>query len=896
MTTKTLAVERNSWRAAMGSAGAVAVRVRLAIVAFLLGMLSLQWIGGSGAVNAGSYDNSLIAVLAKEGLFVHPGSLQWLDEPSAFLDFSTVFFLASRRDEPPDLYTCQVRTAVGSAVVGVHLLSNVTRSSSAAEGRPRRLGPYLAFPVRLGAVYDALVVLDTRGEDPALTAGWPLLSRIQNAITNLQDTGHLKGLGMRRFPFVPSPEDVQIAIEGNKLRLRVDGDQVIFDPSKNVPEVGAYRVQYRPNAKGRPGSITWLVDTVRRLPFVGAERIAWLEHTVFGVTDRLNRAYHGVVPTDVEAEVREAFSAPTVSEERRALLTAEAPEIGFPPPALEPVIQGTVRGEGEWMPVVDDPFTNENPNAPPAFYQTFLRADAEREFARVYIIVWDPRQVDLNVVMGTREPESATGETGDGMIPRDPQTLSSLVAGFNGGFQALHGEFGMMAEGRVYLPPKPYAATVAVFDDGRMGMGSWPGPGKNEWSEAFANRQIPAGMVGMRQNLTSVVEDGKFNPWGRWWWGAAPAFSKEQTYITRSGLCVTQEGAVGYFWGEDMGPEALGQAMVSARCARGMHLDMNSKHTGFEFYRPIPPGASREPLARPLSDAEYDGEIPNGRGYAVRARKALTTMTPLRFPRYVGQDPRDFFYLTLRPILPGPDLEVGQQRIAFRTEGLPHSGFPYPFARAQLAAADGVGTWLVRIDPSRVAFAHAGGDLAAALPSTAQGVHLATLISDQSDEEGELALIYQHQPGGRGFHIGAASDGEVLVRGRRLGDAGGHAALGVDQHGFIVYGEASLEDRRSLARRMARAGVGMAMELAQDTRLAFATSQGLVAVDGYTALSPTSKVVLDVYADTRTRTSVLFPEVEPRPYGYWGKLQDRRVRYFPEGERTFHAPEAELTP
>ena len=115
-------------------------------------------------------------------------------------------------------------------------------------------------------------------------------------------------------------------------------------------------------------------------------------------------------------------------------------------------------------------------------------------------------------------------------------------------------------------------------------------------------------MIAMRQNLTSVVEDGSYNPWQRWWWGAAPEYAEEQTYIARSGLCLTREGFMAFLWGESMGPEELGKAMLALRCVRGMHLDMNSKHTGFEFYRPFASGQSRaaaRPRARPSN--EYEG-------------------------------------------------------------------------------------------------------------------------------------------------------------------------------------------------------------------------------------------------------------------------------------------------
>ena len=153
----------------------------------------------------------------------------------------------------------------------------------------------------------------------------------------------------------------------------------------------------------------------------------------------------------------------------------------------------------------------------------------------------------------------------------------------------------MMADGRVYLPPKPWAATVAVFDDGRVGMGSWPGPKdrKAGYDEARAVAEMPSDMVAFRQNLTSLVEDGHFNPWGRWWWGAAPQQKSEQTLTQRSALCITREGFMMYAWGDSASPEALGAALVAARCVRAMHLDMNSGHSGMEFYNVLAPNETR---------------------------------------------------------------------------------------------------------------------------------------------------------------------------------------------------------------------------------------------------------------------------------------------------------------
>ena len=126
-----------------------------------------------------------------------------------------------------------------------------------------------------------------------------------------------------------------------------------------------------------------------------------------------------------------------------------------------------------------------------------------------------------------------------------------------------------------------------------------------------------------------------------------------------------------YFWGESMGPEELGKAMLAVRCVRGMHLDMNTKHTGFEFYRPFAPGSAPPDLGRKLAEGEAQGPIEQGLGFTFRTRLAVKTMSPLRFPRYLARDPRDYFFLTLKSVLPGPAIthrraagRVLEQRLA----------------------------------------------------------------------------------------------------------------------------------------------------------------------------------------------------------------------------------------
>lgn len=862
-------------------------RLRVLAVA-LVGAAIVIATHGVGAVRAGSVERSLAAHLARTGLRLDAAQVAWLAPRAGPLGTRPALFVAHAQGRLDDVYYADVRVTRDAGVLDAHWLTNVTRSSSAGEGGLVRVGHHVAYGVHVGDAYEALVLLDLRGESDELTHGWPWRARVQNAISNFQETGRRTGFGRTRYTIEPAARNLRLRAHGSRLDVELDGAHVLLDPAHPAASVGDERLRREATAKGEPGTITWLVDTVRNVPWIGPRPIEWLEHAVFGVADRAERAYQAVAGESTEQQARQAREAlaapevPTVEETEKR--TPEDPEIGLPPPPLAPVLTDPMRGEGEWIPVVDAAFVNATPGAPTAFWQTFLRVDAERTFERVYVTLWDPRQVQLHVAMGTREPESATGETGTGMVPRDPALLRDLVAGFNGAFQALHGEFGAMADGRVYLPPKPFAATVAVYADGRVGVGTWPGS-RRRWDEEVATRQIPADVISLRQNLTSVVEDAVYNPWQRWYWGAAPLAADEQTYIGRSGLCLTSEGFMAFLWGETMGPDELGKAMLALRCVRGVHLDMNTKHTGFEFYRPFAAGRSPASLGRELTAAEFEGGALSAPGWVFRSRLAVTTMAPIRFPRYLGRDPRDFFYLTLKRVLPGPAVVIADTSHEYTTQGLPHVAWPRAFARLRL---DAPGAWLVRVDARRA--------LPASETVTGTGQPVAWLTGMRAfarpPQAGEEALFAARAYGRTRFGVGRPPRGAtaILSAAALADDSTNTAALGVDAEGFVLYVEA--ESPPALREALAAAGVGRALALPDGARLAFVLDGKTLAVDGKRPLSAEPEASLAWIAETRPAAEVLHPEVKPTPYRVWGWQQDQRVRYFPQGAPRFPTPEA----
>lgn len=858
-------------------------RLWIALCSALAALVGLRatWSGGSAA----TLEDAVALVVARSGVRVDPTTLVWLEGDTGPLTMRGALFLGASEGELPDLWYAEVRSGGRQTALDVAWLTNLTRTGSAAEEQLTCTGAHCALATRVGDRFDAILVIDTRGEPEELTASWTTVQRWQNRITNLQEHGRSRGFGVRRYQLTERPSTLRLEARDGRFVADQGEVRIELDARRPEPLAGADQVEIQPQTKGIPGAIAWVVDTVRRISWVGPEPIEWLEHRVFAMKDRARQSWHEVAgEPDTAAQVAQDLAVPeAMDEERMALLTATDPELGWPPRALAPLLTTPVEGEGAWIPVVDDPYVNAYPGAPPAFYQTFLRSDPDRAYTRVYVTLWDPRQVQLRMVAGTREPESATGQRGPGRVPRDERTLRGLVGAFNGGFQALHGEFGMMAEGRVYLPPKPWAATVAVFEDGRVGMGSWPAPDwRGGFDERMAVRQIPEGMVEYRQNLTSVVEDGRWNPWERWYWGAVPRGAAEQTLTTRTGLCLTEEGFLAYFWGQGLGPEALANAMLATRCRRGLHLDMNSAHSGFEFFRPIPPGETVPALPRPpRAEAEFEGPLSEASGWRIRARRGVRSME-MPFPRYAGSDGRDFFFLVLRPVLPGPALEGAgaEGEGVFLTEGLPNAGWPHAFARSFLGLP-GARTWVVRIDPRR----------ALPAPLAREGVHtrpLAFLTVASESTSGSHGLLARRGSIGASFRVGRRGEGEeLLVAGPPLASTpDAEAALGVDRDGFLVYAERA-GDPRPLVERLRAAGVDEGVALPTEARLAFAVGDNHAGPDGVTRRMVTPAASLAFMAEERPAAEVLFPDNAPLPYRRWSLLQDQRVRYFPQSPPRF---------
>lgn len=279
--------------------------------------------------------------------------------------------------------------------------------------------------------------------------------------------------------------------------------------------------------------------------------------------------------------------------------------VTWPPANLTPL--GTLEGEGIWTPYLFDAQGNM------VSARTFLQPDPERPYAIVAVVAFDLTRTRLHFVLGFNDPGLPDGPKGDGLIPDRDRQAGVLLAAFNGGFRTANGQFGAMAGGVVALPPLDGMATVGIYKDGTVRLGSWG-------TEITDSPEL----VAWRQNCPLVIQDGEISPrvynestvdWG--------GTISNQIVTRRSGMGLDEEAkTLYYFAGPGLSMPALADAMRTAGVHNGMLLDINHFWVHFTAIR----AEGDTLLADPLLPNDMIDHV----------------------DRYLNPSPVDFFYVTLR--------------------------------------------------------------------------------------------------------------------------------------------------------------------------------------------------------------------------------------------------------
>jgi hypothetical protein len=820
--------------------------------------------------------SALARALSARSLEARPGEVFWVDAPAGLLGSRQheprALLRARRQDEPADIYLATSRLSPEGRLLEVTGLYNLSDTSAVDERQLTVAGQRAAWVIGGGGKIYSVQYANLRGELTPADPSWSRTAQWQNRLTNWQNTGQLEGIGRRSFRLDPAAATVALAFSDTALLVEADSRRIRIGTDAAGQIEGERFIREQVHYKAAPGNlVTWAVDRVRAIPWFGSDRMQLVKAVAFAALDKLQQVVGTVTGDDgsdrIAEELGELMDAPPV--------TYSDPETGWPPPPMQPPLVPPLQGEGQWRALDQDPFVRTNPGAPAPFVTSFIRTDKKRAHSQIFVTLWDPRQVQLHAMSGTVEPKSATGETGPGLVPRRPEVMGRLLAGLNGGFQATHGEWGMMAEGIIYLPPKPYAATVAELRDGSTAFGTWPD-----------DERVPDNIVSFRQNMTPLVMDGVINPYRRTWWGGVPPGWEDESRTVRSGICLTQEGFVAYLYGTSIDADQLTLAMQQARCSYGIHLDMNPGHTGLEFYQ-AGPESELPPLSRPLDGRwEAEGPVEGMPGWRFRGRRMIRYMGLMNFPRYINRESRDFFYLTLRHVLPGANLQAplakhGDEEGKWKVEGLPQHGWPYSIATTWVRPDPRRRETKVRVlklDPTTVRVSAPGA-------SARQTV--VTLNPAAADDRSRPSLWLD---GGR-LYIGTeppTSAAHRLAAGYPPDDpqaARAVAAVGIVEGGMLAYAEVTTaprpgHDHHLLGKLLDQLGCESRLLLTDSPQIALGGNRDL---SGHPVAR--REQAIELVRTEAPGARRIFKDTPIVESDVWYPLQARRVRYFRKPKR-----------
>ena len=360
-----------------------------------------------------------------------------------------------------------------------------------------------------------------------------------------------------------------------------------------------------------PGFGPLVADSLRAV--FGNAFVAWLEDTAYGVEDWLYRKTKADEPAKAMWDVPEKDPRPPSS----ASADGGAPAApSFTLAELAPMFDNVAtRGDGVWVPLVDP----RKPDDRVRILKTFLHPDSNRSWAVVAVLAVDLSAVDLHAVAGRHEPESRTKEAKayqrKAVIP--PEDYDRLIAAFNGGYKATHGDYGMKIDGVTLTPPRSLCCVVAKMKDGGLLIRDW---------DAVKEREPE--MEWWRQTPICMYDDGVPHPalsMSKLGWGASSVSGT--TVIRRSAIGLSKDGRlllVGI--GDHVTGKSIAEAMHHAGAHSIAQLDVNFSYPKFLTYDYVGPG-SKELKPVPLTDNfEFEPD------------------------QYVGgRSQRDFFYLTRRP-------------------------------------------------------------------------------------------------------------------------------------------------------------------------------------------------------------------------------------------------------
>jgi hypothetical protein len=143
---------------------------------------------------------------------------------------------------------------------------------------------------------------------------------------------------------------------------------------------------------------------------------------------------------------------------------------------------------------------------------------------------------------------------------------SGLVAAFNGGFQYIDGQYGMVVAGTTYVPLRPGVGTLTIYQDGTLTINRYQATHAPVKPVEAIRQNGPLILDG--GNITPDVISGGYAVWGR--------TTTNSMYTWRSGVGLTGNGNLIYAVGPSLTAQTLAEALKAGGATEAIQLDINA--------------------------------------------------------------------------------------------------------------------------------------------------------------------------------------------------------------------------------------------------------------------------------------------------------------------------------
>ena len=293
-------------------------------------------------------------------------------------------------------------------------------------------------------------------------------------------------------------------------------------------------------------------------PLIGEENTIKVESVLFGLEDKVNQI-HQTAPASADA-VFNTVGVTTGQLTGKMMLTPIKALTDLKP----------FPNEGVWTAMPAAQFPGQEVMA-----KTLIHVDSHRSYAYAAIVKLDMSKLGIGTVAGIKQPGGPIGNPGVGKVPPEIADSNQLVAAFDGGFQYRDGAYGMVVDGKTYVPLRHNLATMFITNKNQASIMEYHGG------------PIPSNVIAIRQNGPLLVQDGQitsFTEQGKDTWGRTVTNSM---YTWRSGIGVTRDGNLVYAVGPSLVPQTLALALQAAGAVNAMQLDINPYWVRFVLFNPL---------------------------------------------------------------------------------------------------------------------------------------------------------------------------------------------------------------------------------------------------------------------------------------------------------------------